>query len=125
MNAAILEFARKDAVVNPDRAGEKSGAVVLNKIEALKILANALLRGIEALEQTDPQEPGQICLHDEMRRYEADIIRCALIRTGGRQRRAARLLGMKVATLNHKIKRYDLMSDIVIGNAAELSLKSK
>lgn len=125
MNAAILEFAREDAAANPGRAGERTGAVVVNKIEALKILATALLRGIEALEQADLQEPGQICLQDEMHRYEADIIRCALIRTGGRQRRAARLLGMNVATLNHKIKRYDLLSDIVISTAGELHLKGK
>lgn len=125
MNAAILEFAREDTAANPGRAGAKAGAGAVNKIEALKILATALLEGIEALEQADPQEPGQICLQDEMRRYEADIIRCALIRTGGRQRRAARLLGMNVATLNHKIKRYDLLSDVVISNAGELRLKGK
>lgn len=120
MNAAVLEFTHEHPAPAPGRAGEEAGAAVANKIEALKILATALLRGIEELERSHPQEHGRICLQDEMRRYETDIIRCALIRTGGRQRRAARLLGMNVATLNHKIKRYNLLSDVVLNAAQEI-----
>jgi DNA-binding NtrC family response regulator len=41
-----------------------------------------------------------------VRRFETDLIRWALMRTGGHQRRAARMLNLKVTTLNAKIKRY-------------------
>jgi transcriptional regulator with GAF, ATPase, and Fis domain len=47
-------------------------------------------------------------LQAEVRRFEAELIRSALIETGGRQRQAARLLGTKVTTLNTKIKRYKI-----------------
>jgi DNA-binding NtrC family response regulator len=40
--------------------------------------------------------------------FEAALIRNALVKTGGRQRRAARLLGVKVTTLNTKIKRHNI-----------------
>jgi DNA-binding NtrC family response regulator len=92
-----------------------------NKIEALKILMQALLKEMEALGKASALESGfEINLDDEVRRYEADLIRCALIRTGGRQRRAARLLNMKVTTLNAKIKRYNLQTDELINSASSL-----
>jgi len=46
--------------------------------------------------------------YDEVRRFEVDLIRRALERTGGHQSRAARLLGMNATTLNSKIKTYNI-----------------
>src|SRR5947209_13009494 len=46
--------------------------------------------------------------YDEVRRFEIDLIRQALERTGGHQSRAARLLGMNATTLNSKIKTYNI-----------------
>jgi transcriptional regulator with GAF, ATPase, and Fis domain len=43
---------------------------------------------------------------EEVRRFEADLIRRALTLTGGHQRRAARLLNLKVTTLNALIRRH-------------------
>ena len=51
----------------------------------------------------------ELCLYDEVHRFEAEMIKSALTKTGGRQRRAASLLGVKVTTLNTKIKRYKIM----------------
>ena len=90
-----------------------------NRIEALKTLTRALMKEIEALSDSSTMDANEeVHLTDEVRRYEADLIRCALIRTGGRQRRAARLLHMKVATLNAKIKRYQLDEDTLINSAS-------
>lgn len=84
--------------------------VIDSRINSLKILALTLLREIEALEcQSENEIPADINLNDEVRHFEAELIRSALIRTGGRQRRAARLLGMKVTTLNTKIRRYGIV----------------
>jgi DNA-binding NtrC family response regulator len=92
-----------------------------NRIEALKTLTQALLNELEALSEGSTAESSdKVNLSDEVRRYEADLIRCALIRTGGRQRRAARLLNMKVATLNAKIKRYHLDTDELIHAASNV-----
>lgn len=55
------------------------------------------------------QEIGRgVNFYDEVRRFEIDLIRRALERTGGHQSRAARLLGMNATTLNSKIKTYNL-----------------
>ena len=76
------------------------------RISYLKILALSLLREIASAE--DGEATDTIDLQAEVRRFEAELIRSALIETGGRQRQAARLLGTKVTTLNTKIKRYKI-----------------
>jgi DNA-binding NtrC family response regulator len=84
------------------------------RINALKILALTLLREVERLEEQDGAgNHGPLNLQTEVHRFEAEMIRSALIKTGGRQRRAARLLGMKTTTLNSKIKRYQIEGDVV------------
>ena len=85
-----------------------------NSLQAIKILALALLREIEFLDDPTAGRTQELNLAAEVRRFEIELIRSALLRTGGRQRRAARLLGIKVATLNAKIKRYQLdLTDIL------------
>ena len=46
--------------------------------------------------------------YDEVSRFEVDLIRRALVQTGGHQVRAAKLLNLKVTTLNSKIKHYQI-----------------
>ena len=46
--------------------------------------------------------------YDEVSRFEIDLIRRALLQTGGHQVQAARLLNLKVTTLNSKIKHYQI-----------------
>lgn len=90
-----------------------AGAALSSRLDGLKILAAALQRGVEALDAA--VETGGECdalnLSEQVRRFEAELIRSALIKTGGRQRRAARLLGVKVTTLHTKIKRYHIDTD--------------
>lgn len=80
------------------------------RIAALKVLALTLLAEIESLETRINTSESPLNLQDEVHRFEASLIRVALTKTGGRQRRAARLLGTKVTTLNTKIKRYGIVS---------------
>jgi len=51
-----------------------------------------------------------LSLPQEVRRFEIDLIKYALERTGGHQGRAAALLGVKATTLNSKIKLYHLQT---------------
>jgi DNA-binding NtrC family response regulator len=99
--------------------------VFLNdRVEALRSLLNLVQREIESLDQLASVEEKQIemeneefSLTDEVERFEADLIRLALIKTGGHQRKAARLLGINATTLNIKIKRYGI--DARINNMAD------
>jgi transcriptional regulator with GAF, ATPase, and Fis domain len=46
--------------------------------------------------------------YEEVSRFEIDLIRRALLQTGGHQVQAAKLLNLKVTTLNSKIKHYNI-----------------
>jgi len=54
-----------------------------------------------------------LSLSEEVRRFEIDLIKYALERTGGHQARAAALLGVKATTLNSKIKLYRLQTKLL------------
>ena len=89
-----------------------NGATVADaRIAALKVLAMTLLTEIESLETRINTSDSPLNLQEEVHRFEAALIRVALTKTGGRQRRAARLLGTKVTTLNTKIKRYGIVPE--------------
>jgi DNA-binding NtrC family response regulator len=92
------------------QAGDaQNGAANLNRIEALKKLTRQLLREVQSLEASRTgYAKRSIRLSEEVQRFEVDLIRCALARTSGNQRRAATLLGIKATTLNSKIKRYNI-----------------
>jgi DNA-binding NtrC family response regulator len=51
------------------------------------------------------QLPEGLAFYDAVSRYERQLIEAALRRTGGVQKQAAELLGLKPTTLNEKIKR--------------------
>ena len=86
-----------------------TGVVDASRISYLKILALSLLREIASAEDMGKgRHNDTLDLQAEVRRFETELIRSALIQTGGRQRQAARLLGTKVTTLNTKIKRYKI-----------------
>lgn len=83
-------------------------AFPMAKLDAARVLARALMTVLAGESESDSSRGPGIRLHDEVQRFEANLIRSALAYTGGRQRRAARLLGMNVSTLNARIKRYKL-----------------
>lgn len=90
-------------------ANNQSPAEMDNRLEALRVLSASLMREIEALRKAkNAIVPAKINLIEEVQRFEIELIRCALLRTGGKQRQAARLLNVKVTTLNAKIKRYGI-----------------
>jgi DNA-binding NtrC family response regulator len=49
-----------------------------------------------------------IDFYDEVEKFEVELIKRALERTGGHQTRAAKLLNIKITTLNSKIKKYKI-----------------
>lgn len=85
-----------------------------NQLEALKSLSLLFIREINSLEQThatlreEIESDKSVCLLAELQRFEANMIRCALIRSMGKQTKAAKLLGIKTTTLHAKIRRYKI-----------------
>lgn len=80
--------------------------IIDNRLNALREVALTLLDAVDSLRNVQATRSQGLRLQDEVRRFETDVIRTALERTGGNQARAARLLGIKHTTLNAKIKRY-------------------
>ncbi|MDQ3135702.1 MAG: hypothetical protein M3Q76_13045 [Acidobacteriota bacterium] len=79
------------------------------RLEVLRDLTIALAREVEALKERNSPDPmRRLNLYKEVRQFEINLIACALARTGGHQTRAAQLLGVKLTTLNAKIKRYGI-----------------
>ena len=82
---------------------------VEEKITSLRENAFALIKEIREFGTVTFAEVSQgINLPMEVRRLEIRLIKRALVETNGNQVNAARLLGLKVTTLNAKIKRYGL-----------------
>ena len=83
------------------------------RLDAIRVLAMALVSALESGNEGNPGRGDAINLRHEVQRFEANLIKSALAYTGGRQRRAARLLGVNVSTMNERIKRYKLNSTAV------------
>ena len=90
-------------------ASIRSEVAMDNRLNTLREVALTLLREVESLRVSQSDNgKRRVKLHDEVQRFEVDLIRSALGRTGGNQTRAAQLLGVKITTLNTKIKRYKI-----------------
>jgi transcriptional regulator with GAF, ATPase, and Fis domain len=83
-------------------------AALEHRIKALRDVAINLLNEVESLGSDRPRANGNLKLQEEVQQFEIDLIRIALDRTHGSQTQAARLLGVKLTTLNTKIKRYGI-----------------
>lgn len=79
------------------------------RLEILTALSQALLREVGALQGDKINSNRGIDLAKEIESYEANLIRRALMQSGGKQCQAARLLNVKATTLNAKIKRYRIL----------------
>lgn len=93
-----------------------------SRLTSLRDVAMELLNVVDCLRSTTTENGNhKLKLYDEVRNFEADLIRAALVRTGGNQSRAARLLGVKHTTLNAKIKRYGISLDIAQNRGEEIA----
>jgi DNA-binding NtrC family response regulator len=85
-----------------------------NRVKALKSLAILLLHEVEFLENLTPHknadqsEVSIFSLASEVEHFEIELIRNALIQSRGHQLKAAKFLGIKMTTLNMKLKRYGI-----------------
>jgi|GraSoiStandDraft_23_1057293.scaffolds.fasta_scaffold375040_2 transcriptional regulator with GAF, ATPase, and Fis domain len=95
--------------------------IELAKSQVLKTLAYALLRQVYGVtEQRKPDVQKGINFYDEVRRFEVNLIKQALLYTNGKQTAAAGLLNMNATTLHSKIKFYRIEM-LAIRDESELS----
>jgi len=89
MNPMLLYRKRQNAIREFDR-NANTPAVMNNKLEALRVLANSILSEVASLEQDrDVMVKNDIDLSDEVQRFETGLIRLALDQTRGHQAQAA------------------------------------
>src|SRR5689334_22901313 len=92
----------------PSEAPPRLSALARHNLDNLREAVLTVLKEVEQLASQEPEPERKLGLQEEVQRYEIELIRGALQRTRGNQRRAAKLLGVKVTTLNCKIKRYGI-----------------
>ncbi len=93
----------------PSAASEQGEAALKARIDNLKMAALTLLQEVHALTEVETANVEEgIDFYEEVRRFEMQLIVRALEQTGGHQGRAARLLKLKLSTLNSILKRYQI-----------------
>jgi transcriptional regulator with GAF, ATPase, and Fis domain len=96
----------------PERAMPLEGpsdATSSNNLATLRELVLRLLCEVQNINEVSAVTiGGDFDFYDEVSRFEIELIRRALLQTGGHQMRAAKLLNLKVTTLNSKIKHYKI-----------------
>ena len=95
-------------------------ATARNSLATLQELVLQLLCEVQCINEVNSVtiESG-FDFYEEVSRFEIDLIRRALLQTGGHQVQAARLLNLKVTTLNSKIKHYQI-NPLALGNVYPL-----
>jgi transcriptional regulator with GAF, ATPase, and Fis domain len=85
-----------------------------NHLQSLKSICDLLAREVNILSGLTVKNLSTIStgngisLADEVERFETNLIKNALLQSDGNQTNAAKLLGVKLTTLNAKIKRYGI-----------------
>jgi transcriptional regulator with GAF, ATPase, and Fis domain len=110
-DAALLDRRENNFAADPRGIGANRLTVNENalpgQIEMLQKAALTLLKEVQTISTLEAADIVRgIKFYDEVERFERELIMRALELTGGHQVRAARLLGLKVTTLNSKVKRY-------------------
>ena len=113
-STATWEMEGLETVAPPVENSDSSAS--RNNLATLQELVLRLLCEVQCINEVNPLtlESG-FDFYDEVSRFEIDLIRRALLQTGGHQVQAARLLNLKVTTLNSKIKHYQI-NPLALGN---------
>lgn len=92
----------------PQEAPPKRSELARHNLDNLREAALSVLKELDSLTNSQSEPDRKLGLQEEVQRYEIELICDALHKTRGNQRQAAKLLGVKVTTLNCKIKRYGI-----------------
>lgn len=109
MNSSLSWETKDDSVSH--EVSPRASDVAPHNLNSLREAALTVLREVDSLVSRQPNREQNLGLQEEVQRYEIELIKNALQRTRGNQRRAAQLLGVKVTTLNCKIKRFGISTN--------------
>lgn len=113
-STATWEMEGLETVAPPVENSDSSAS--RNNLATLQELVLRLLCEVQCINEVNPLTiDSGFDFYDEVSRFEIDLIRRALLQTGGHQVQAARLLNLKVTTLNSKIKHYQI-NPLALGN---------
>jgi DNA-binding NtrC family response regulator len=88
----------------------------LTKIRLLEQLVAELQQALESLSEIEISDISQgLDFYEEVKRFEIELIKRALIFVDGHQRKAARLLNLNATTLNAKVRTYQIHMAHVVG----------
>ena len=113
-STAIWETEALETTAQPNENGAQvdenaEAAAARSNLTTLKELVLRLLTEVQCIDAVNALTlDGGVDFYDEVSRFEIDLIRRALLQTGGHQVQAAKLLNLKVTTLNSKIKHYNI-----------------
>jgi len=81
-----------------------------SNLSLIKALATTLLSEIDSWGENQQIliSDAHFDLNEKVREFEVKLIKAALVKTGGNQRQAATLLGLKPTTLHNKIKTLEI-----------------
>jgi len=81
-----------------------------SNLSLIKALATTLLSEIDSWNENQQilLSEARFDLNEKVREFEIKLIKAALVKTGGNQRQAANLLGIKPTTLHNKIKTLEI-----------------
>lgn len=110
-SAATWEGEEMESEVSPEVSSQENEETPSsrNNINTLRELVLRLLCEVQSINEVNTLSIGNgFDFYDEVSRFEIDLIKRALLQTGGHQVHAAKLLNLKVTTLNSKIKHYNI-----------------
>src|SRR5688500_13440078 len=114
-STATWEREELETAPPPDESSEASSSS--GNIATLQELVLRLLCEVQCIAEVNTLTIGDgLDFYDEVSRFEIDLIKRALLQTGGHQVKAAKLLNLKVTTLNSKIKHYNISPSSGFGN---------
>ncbi|HSS22418.1 MAG TPA: helix-turn-helix domain-containing protein [Pyrinomonadaceae bacterium] len=98
-----------EAIDTAITSGDNGDNAARNTVATVRDLAMKLLSEVQGINEVSSLtlESG-FDFYEEVSRFEIDLIKRALLQTGGHQVRAAKILNLKVTTLNSKIKHYNI-----------------
>jgi DNA-binding NtrC family response regulator len=80
------------------------------QLDFLRETLLAALDVVEAIRATYVPAGHELQLGEAMKQFEVSLLRAAMFRSQGNQTRAAKLLGVKLTTLNAKLKRHNIIA---------------
>src|SRR5215211_2034528 len=104
-----LQFCEEEHMSATPRSEVLTEITWNSQTRALTTLSQLLLQDLQKIETIFCLDLNNtIDLSAEIRRYEKNLIKTALLHTGGSQRRSAALLRISPANLNYKMKTYGI-----------------